>query len=34
LPADNQFASAIKHEIMERIELLLDVKELAVEFME
>jgi nitrogen fixation NifU-like protein len=32
LPADNQFASAIKHEIMEKIEPLWDVKEVAVEF--
>jgi len=32
LPADNQFASAIKQEIMEKIEPLWDVKEVAVEF--
>jgi len=34
LPADNQFASAIKQEIMEKIEPLWDVKEVAVEFTE
>jgi len=32
LPADNQFASAIKQEIMEKIEPLWDVKEVVVEF--
>jgi len=32
LPADNQFASAIKQEIVEKIEPLWDVKEVAVEF--
>jgi nitrogen fixation NifU-like protein len=34
LPADNQFASAIKQEIIEKIEPLWDVKEVAVEFTE
>jgi nitrogen fixation NifU-like protein len=34
LPADNQFASAIKEEIVEKIEPLWDVKEVAVEFTE
>jgi len=34
LPADNQFASAIKQEIVEKIEPLWDVKEVAVEFVE
>jgi len=34
LPSDNQFASAIKQEIMEKIESLWDVKEVAVEFTE
>ena len=32
LPADNQFASAMKQEIVEKIEPLWDVKEVAVEF--
>jgi len=34
LPPDHQFASAIKEEIMEKIEPLWDVKEVAVEFVE
>ena len=34
LPADNQFASAIKEEIVEKIEPLWDVKKVAVEFTE
>ena len=34
LPADNQFASAIKEEIVEKIEPLWDVKEVVVEFTE
>ena len=34
LPADNQFASAIKEEIVEKTESLWDVKEVAVEFTE
>jgi nitrogen fixation NifU-like protein len=34
LPVDNQFASAIKQEIVEKIEPLWDVKEVAVEFTE
>jgi nitrogen fixation NifU-like protein len=34
LPADNQFASAMKQEIVEKIEPLWDVKEVAVEFTE
>ena len=34
LPPDHQFASAIKEEIMEKIEPLWDVKEVMVEFME
>jgi len=34
LPEDNQFASAIKQEIMEKIEPLWDVKEVAIEFTE
>jgi len=34
LPADNQFASAIKEEIMEKIEPLWDVKKVTVEFTE
>jgi len=34
LPADNQFASAIKQEITEKIEPLWDVKEVVVEFTE
>jgi NifU-like protein involved in Fe-S cluster formation/metal-sulfur cluster biosynthetic enzyme len=34
LPADNQFAPAIKEEIVEKIEPLWDVKEVAVEFTE
>ena len=34
LPADNQFASAIKQEIVEKIEPLWDVKEVAVLFSE
>jgi len=34
LPLDHQFASAIKEEIMEKIEPLWDVKEVAVEFVE
>ena len=34
LPADNQFASAIKQEIVEKIEPLWDVKEVVVEFTE
>jgi nitrogen fixation NifU-like protein len=34
LPADNQFASAIKQEIIEKIEPLWDVKEVAVDFTE
>lgn len=34
LPVDNQFASAIKEEIVEKIEPLWDVKEVAVEFTE
>lgn len=34
LPADNQFASAIKQEIVEKIEPLWDVKEVTVEFVE
>ena len=34
LPANHQFASAIKEEITEKIEPLWDVKEVAVEFME
>ncbi len=34
LPADNQFAPAIKHEIVEKIEPLWDVKEVVVEFTE
>jgi len=34
LPADNQFASAIKEEIMEKIKPLWDVKEVVVEFVE
>ena len=34
LPGDNQFASAMKEEIVEKIEPLWDVKEVAVEFTE
>lgn len=34
LPADNQFASAIKEEIVEKIEPLWDIKEVVVEFTE
>ena len=34
LPLYHQFASAIKEEIMEKIELLWDVKEVTVEFVE
>jgi len=34
LPADNQFASAIKQEIMEKIEPIWDVREVVVEFTE
>ena len=34
LPADNQFASAIKQEVVEKIEPLWDVKEAVVEFTE
>ncbi len=34
LPEDNQFASAIKQEIVEKIEPLWDVKEVAIEFTE
>ena len=34
MPADNQFASAIKQEIIEKIEPIWDVKEVAVEFTE
>ncbi len=34
LPSDHQFASAIKEEIMEKIEPLWDVQEVAVEFVE
>ena len=34
LPADNQFASAIREEIVDKIEPLWDVKEVAVEFTE
>jgi len=34
LPPDHQFASAIKEEIMEKIEPLWDVKEVTVEFVE
>jgi len=34
LPLYHQFASAIKDEIMEKIELLWDVKEVTVEFVE
>jgi len=34
LPPDHQFASAIKEEIMEKIEPLWDVQEVTVEFVE
>ena len=34
LPADHQFASAIKEEIVEKIEPLWDIKEAVVEFVE
>ena len=34
LPADHQFASAIREEIMEKIEPLWDVQEVVVEFSE